>query len=195
MGIKEITSIVTACVGVAGLIGLYLTWYNIRGVRLWNTLNAAFTFLPDPLQLESVEGELDKAIGFWRNDSPLDMETVKALIGDLEDSKLESFRKKDANGNSLETLSECRERMIGIGRKLKLYINQIEMYCAGINSGVVDNDLAFHIYFFKFKRHHNKLSNYTTYLRNKIGHKSIFEEFDRVVSTWDNSPSLQRRYR
>jgi hypothetical protein len=194
MTIQEVTSIITTCVAVAGLVGLFLTWYNIRGVRLWNKLNSAFTFLPNPLELETVEGELDRAIGFWHNDTPLDDQTIRALMGDLRDDEYEKFRTKKSDGTPTETLLECRERMISLGRKLKLYVNQIEMYCAGVNSGVVDNEVAFYIYNFKFQRHHDKLAQYIEYIRHRKGSKAIFFEFDSVVRKWSASEKLKKRY-
>src|SRR5260221_12421512 len=136
--LKDIAPIVGACVAVLGLTGLYLTWLSIRRVYQWNRLNAAFTFFPNPLDLDTLEGELDKALAFWRSDAPLDVAVIQALFGDLDLQDYKRFCKAGASEAESESVEDCRSRMMEAGRKLKLYLNLIETYCAAINAGLAD---------------------------------------------------------
>ena len=185
---KEIAPLVSNILTAVGLVGLFLTAYQILSTRRWNKVHLAFTFLPHPLELEELEAELDQAISFWRKDTPLEEQTVKALTGDLDANGYKAICR---NG---ETDDECKERHLSIGRKLKLYINLIELYCTAINSGVVSEQAALHLYRYKFNRHNDKVRKYIDHLRLTKGNNTILCEFDRVLKRWSNPSYIPTLY-
>ena len=180
--------IVGNCLTTLGLVGLLLTAYQIRGARLWNKLNAAFSFLPNPLELENIEAELDQTIGFWRKDAPIDEKLAKAFTGDLDDKEYSFYALTD------EKPEQTKERMLAIGRKLKLYVNLLEMYCIAINAGVVDEEVAFHIYRFKFAKHNRKLTKYVEHIRRKHNDDSIYCEFTAHINKWETRKGTKKRF-
>jgi len=185
---KEYAPLISNVLTALGLMGLLIAAFQLRSSRLWNRLHSAFTFLPNPLELESIEAELDESIGFWRKDAPIDEKLAKALFGDLEDTELTKL------GRPKEELTETKRRHLAIGRKLKLYVNLIEMYCVAINAGVVDRDVAFHIYRFKFTKHYRKLEMYIKYVRTKQHDDSIYCELTEVVRKWNAKTGTKKRF-
>jgi len=136
-----------------------------------NTLSAANLVLPIRSNLKSLEGELDKAIGFWPMIHLLDMETSKSPDWNLEDtngkgafSKKMPMEKKNPPPLGYHDLIGTNER---IGRTEALYKSDRDVLCR-YEPGVFDNDLHSYL-LLQVQRHHNKLSPYTTYLRNNIG--------------------------
>lgn len=190
--LKDIATIVSACVGVFGLVGLYLTWFSIRGVREWNRLNAAFTFFPNPLDLDVLEGDLDKSLGFWRSSAPLEVHMVQALFGDIDLSEYAKYQQNSGAGP--ESIDQCRERMLEIGRKLKLYLNLIETYCAAVNAGVADERAAKHIFKTKFIHHRAKLTHFVPYIRDIKGSVTVLSEFTTVAKRWEAESKFLKLY-
>jgi hypothetical protein len=161
--------------------------------RTWNKLNATYNLLPTPVELEKIESEIDDVTKFWTRDEKFNDIEVKALCG-LEKISSDEVKTIKANDQSDDDAIILWSRT---GRKLKLYINLIEMYCAAINCGVVDSEVAKHVYGFKFNRHHNKLQSYITYLRNMKKDNSIYIELEKVTKAWypQNTPeSVAKKY-
>jgi hypothetical protein len=180
-------SVANAAMAIAvfiGLGGLYFAHSQLREARqqvisakIWNKLHFTFTFLPNPLEFESIEKELDETIGLWKRKvtEPYGECEAKALAGvELADNDKQWMSRKYGE--------EWQNSWDVAGRKLKLYLNLIEVYCAAINAGVADSDTAKSMYAYKFRAHYQKLENYIKQVRVAKDDINIFFEFECVIT-------------
>jgi len=182
---------ISAVASVLGLFSLLLIYRQLRETRVWNKLHFTYTFFPDPLEFAELEIFLDDRIAFWKRDSPLTELEVRALIGK------EKLRKKE-----LKTLSksfcgtanqeDAKAELYEAGRKLKIYINQVESYCAAINSGIIDSNTAKQVYAYKFKRAYEKALPWINKLRSMKHEDSIYIELVNVLNRWFPTPKGQQ---
>ena len=136
---------ISAIATTLGLISLLLIAKQLRDTRIWNKLHFTYTFFPDSQEFEGLEVFLDERIKFWQRDPALTQLEVKALIGKEKLTEAE-IQILSANFDSTVEPENCAKELLESGRKLKIYLNQIEYYCAAISSGIVDSDSAKNIY-------------------------------------------------
>lgn len=176
-----------------GLISLLLIFWQIYSARKWNKLHFTYTFFPDPFQLEEVESFLDHVIRFWKIDEPLSEIEVKAIMtpDDLTGDEVKKIGEnidEEVNGeNVLRLLNEA-------GRKLKLYMNQIETYCAAIRAGVIDSESAKMVYGYKFMRTYQRAKPWIDKFRLKKNEPSLYIEIENVLKMWSSVESQKKKY-
>jgi hypothetical protein len=185
---------ITAITAVLGLLSLGLIFWQIRSTRIWKKLHFTYTFFPSPAEFEDLEVFLDERIMFWRRDNPLTGLQVKALIGkdrllDKEKGELaETFGPRADKENVEQELYEA-------GRKLKLYMNQIETYCAAISSGIIDADSAKNVYSYKFRRAYEKALPWIKEMRSIKNEPGLYIEIKKALDIWyPNLKGQEKKY-
>ncbi|MCB1193551.1 MAG: DUF4760 domain-containing protein [Leptospiraceae bacterium] len=168
------------------LISLILIVKQIRDTRVWNKIHFTYTFFPDALAFESIEVFLDKRISFWKRDSPLTETEVKALLGksELRDDELHLLGKAFDSTIKKDGIDDIKNELSEAGRKLKLYMNQIESYCAAISSGVIISETAKNIYSYKFKRAYEKAKPWIDELRRRTNEQGLYIELQKTIKEW-----------
>ncbi|MBI4797406.1 MAG: DUF4760 domain-containing protein [Desulfarculus sp.] len=183
---------IQAIVGILMLITIGLVWWQVVSFKKWNALNAAFTYLPNPLDYEKIESQLDEVIGFWKRKDSLSELEVNALLmpEELTDKEINKLAEKWTLGNAFrdQFMKTCNEQ----NRKLKLYINMLESYCCAINLGVVDERAARVYYEYKFISHHLKVEPYINKMRTLLADNTIWCEFDNTVKKWKPTPQTKK---
>jgi hypothetical protein len=175
---------VIAVCSILGLITIGIAAFQLWDNRQWNRLQFTYTFFPNSIEFDELETYLDSTIKFYvRADALTDIE-AKALLGREQLTVQECLQIKQQFNK--ESLSDkiIANRMRKAGRKLKLYLNQIEVYCAAANAGVIDIEAARHLYAYKFKRAWTKSASYVSQIRSLSGDQSIYVELERVISAW-----------
>jgi len=157
------------------------------------------------MELEGIENEIDKVIGFWRRSDPLHSFEVKLMLEKkITDNeyhliweRLPPSRKRDLLVKAGEKEPQnpdpdfkkkyqlfVDETFLETRRKLNLYLNQIENYCLVINRGVISSKVAYELYSHKFPGHFRKAQTYIDTVRKEKGDPSIYCEFEKVVTRW-----------
>lgn len=183
---EAITAISTTC----GLLSLYLIYKQLKDARIWNKLHFTYTFFPDSLEFEELEIFLDERISFWKRDSALTDTEVKALIGKESLTEDELKLLSNAFGPTAKKENAAQE-LYEAGRKLKLYMNQIEYYCAAISAGIVDAESAKNIYSYKFKRAYEKALPWIKEIRQMKHEPAIYIEISKTLTLWHPEPNGQ----
>ena len=181
---------ISAIATTLGLISLLLIFKQLRDTRVWNKLHFTYTFFPDSQEFEELEVFLDERIKFWQRDSALTQLEVKARIGKekLTEAEMKTLAE---NFDSCVEYKDCAKELLESGRKLKIYLNQIEYYCAAISSGIIDSDSAKNIYCYKFKRAHEKSLPWIEDVRKTKNEASIYIETTKVLNKWFPPPKGQ----
>lgn len=182
---------ISAVAAVLGLLSLLLIYKQLRDARVWNKLHFTYTFFPNSKEFEELEIFLDERISFWQRDSALTSTEVKALLGrekltESEITKLcENF---DANVSK----ENCAKELLEAGRKLKIYLNELEYYCAAVSSGIVDSESAKNIYSYKFKRAYEKALPWIEEVRKMKNEPTILIEITKTLNKWFPTPKGQK---
>lgn len=189
--IVENAEAITAVAASLGLLSLLLIFKQLRDSRLWNKLHFTYTFFPNPLEFEAIEVFLDERISFWKRDSAISDLEVKALIAkesltDDEKKKLSESFGPDADK------SKAEQELYEAGRKLKLYMNQIEAYCAAISSGIIDSESAQHVYGYKFRRAYEKALPWIEKVRSHKNEPCLYIEIAKILTKWNPAPKGQK---
>ncbi len=174
---------ITAISAVLGLLSLGLIFWQIRSTRIWNKLHFTYTFFPSPADFEGLEVFLDERIMFWRRDNPLSSLQVKALIGKEKLSDEEKLKLAECFGTRANK-EKVEEELYEAGRKLKLYMNQIETYCAAISSGIIDADSAKNVYSYKFRRAYDKALPWIKEMRSIKNEPGVYIEIEKALKMW-----------
>ena len=184
---------IVAIASSLGLLSLLLIFWQVYSARKWNKLHFTYTFFPNPFQLEDLESFLDGVIRFWKRDEPLDNVEVKAIVTpdqlsetDISNIKA-NFDEEKKDGNIISLLIET-------GRKLKLYMNQIESYCAAIKSGIIDSESAKMVYGYKFKRAYHKAKPWIEKIRTKKNEPMLYIEIENVLKDWFPEESQRKKF-
>ena len=182
---------ITAVATTIGLISLLLIFKQLRDARLWNKLHFTYTFFPNQLEFEAMEIFLDERISFWKRDDPFSPLEVKALIGK---TPLTDDEKKSLSLSFGPTANRdiAEQEIYEAGRKLKLYMNQIESYCAAISSGVIDSESAKHLYRYKFKRAYEKALPWIKQLCSLRNEEGFYIETKKTLNKWYPVPRGQK---
>ena len=183
-------SAITAISSLLGLISLFLIFKQLRDSRLWNKLHFTYTFFPNPLEFEAIEVFLDERILFWKRDTPITDLEVKALIGKESLSEDEKKKLSESLGPTAN-MDKVDQELYEAGRKLKLYMNQIESYCAAISSGIIDSESAKHVYMYKFHRAYEKALPWIEKVRSIKNEPSLYIETAKVLNKWNPVPKGQ----
>lgn len=182
---------ISAVAAVLGLFSLLLIYKQLRDARVWNKLHFTYTFFPNSKEFEELEIFLDERINFWQRDSALTALEVKALLGKeslTENEKKELCENFDANVSQ----ENCAKELLEAGRKLKIYLNEIEYYCAAVSSGIVDSESAKNIYSYKFKRAYEKALPWIEEVRRMKNEPSILIEITKTLNEWFPTPKGQK---
>lgn len=182
---------ITAVSTSLGLLSLVLIFKQLRDSRLWNKLHFTYTFFPNPLEFEAMETFLDERISFWKRDLELSDLEVKALIGNKPLTAEEKKKLSESFGPSADK-SKVDQEMYEAGRKLKLYLNQIESYCAAISSGIIDSESARHVYSYKFHRAYEKALPWIKKIRSLKNEQEIYIETEKILDKWYPAPEGQK---
>ena len=182
---------ITAISSLLGLISLILIFKQLRDSRLWNKLHFTYTFFPNPLEFEAIEVFLDERISFWKRDTAITNIEVKALIGKEPISDDEKKKLSESFGPTAEK-SKVAQELYEAGRKLKLYMNQIEAYCAAISSGIIDSESAQHVYEYKFRRAYEKALPWIEKVRSIKNEPRLYIETAKVLNKWNPVPKGQK---
>lgn len=182
---------ISAVAAVLGLFSLLLIYKQLRDARIWNKLHFTYTFFPNSKEFEELEIFLDERIDFWQRDSALTALEVKALLGK---ESLTENEKKDLCGSFDANVSQenCAKELLEAGRKLKIYLNEIEYYCAAVSSGIVDSESAKNIYSYKFKRAYEKAFPWIEEVRKMKNAPSILIEITKTLNEWFPAPKGQK---
>jgi hypothetical protein len=178
---------ITAIATCLGLLSLLLIFKQLRDARIWNKLHFTYTFFPNSQELEDLEVFLDGRIKFWQRDSALSELEVKALVG-KESLTEDDIKKLSESFDSSVKKEDCVKELVESGRKLKIYLNQIEYYCAAISSGIVDSNSAKNIYCYKFRRGYEKSLPWIQAVRRIKNEPSIYIETTKVLNKWFPPP-------
>lgn len=195
---EYLTAYVAYAVGVAA-------WLQFIYYKYSSKKDAALNYFPRPMELERIENEIDKVIGFWRRPDPLHSFEVKLMLEKkiteneyhLIWERLPPSRKRDLMAKAGEKKVESPdpefkkkyqlfidETFLETRRKLNLYLNQIENYCLAINRGVISGKVAYELYSHKFPGHFRKAQTYIDIVRKEKADPSIYCEFEKVVTRW-----------
>lgn len=174
---------ISAIAAILGLVSLFLILKQIRDSRLWNKLHFTYTYFPNPREFEEIEMFLDERIAFWKRDDPLNEIEVRVLIGKGNVSNEDLQNLAESFGPSAKK-DKAEQELYEAGRKLKLYLNQIEGYCAAIQAGVVDSDSAKRLYAYKFRRTYERALPWIVKLRSIMNEDSIYIEMEEVLNKW-----------
>lgn len=183
---------ITAITSMIGLISLLLIYKQLRDSRIWNKLHFTYTFFPNPCEFEEIEIFLDERISFWKRDSPISELEVKALLGRETLTKEEQDTLAQGFGPSVDK-TKTEWELLEAGRKLKLYMNQIESYCAAISCGIIDSESAKCLYHYKFKRAYERALPWIEKFRSVRNEASIYIETAKVLNEWYPVPKGQEK--
>jgi hypothetical protein len=183
--------ILSAVATTIGLASLFLIYKQLRDARAWNRLHFTYTFFPDSQEFEELEIFLDRRLKFWLREPPLSNLEVKAMIGRESLSEIEKDELCQRFDKSVKK-ENCEQELIEAGRKLKIYLNQIEYYCAAVSSGIVDSDSAKNIYCYKFKRAYEKALPWISEIRRQRNEPSIFIEMTKTLNAWFPPPEGEK---
>ena len=136
--------------------------------RKWNRMSMAFCHLPNSNELNSIEDNLNKSfIKLIDRTDPISNDDVDRLFSE--------------NGSEIKLL-------------LKNYLNELESYCAAINMGVVDEDVAIRVYGYKFVRHYLELEPFIERMRTHLNEASLYKELETIAKRWSKEPLLGKKY-
>ncbi|WP_160062931.1 DUF4760 domain-containing protein [Psychromonas sp. L1A2] len=183
--------IISTAVSILSLLSLFLIYKQLKDTKTWNKLHFTYTFFPDSKEFEELEIFLDDRLNFWQRDSALSDLEVKALLGKEnlnETEKNQLYEKFNKNINK----DDCAKELIDAGRKLKIYLNELEYYCAAVSSGVIDSESAKNIYSYKFKRAYEKALPWIEEVRKMKNETSIYIEITKILNNWHPSPAGQK---
>jgi hypothetical protein len=193
------------------LFGIFLAWLQFMFHKYNKKKEAAVTYFPRPLELEKIESEIDQIINFWKRKEPLDNYEVKLMTNKNIDNdeyrliwkKLSIPLRKEILDSSCLCCKKDEEIDISIldnyddkynpfidelyrqvRRKLNAYLNQIEAYCLAVNKGNIDLKSSKELYSHKFYSNFIKARPYIEMIRNDIGEKAIYLEFENVLKKW-----------
>ena len=189
--LTAISTLVAAVAAILALVSIVIATWRIVVDKKWNKLEFTYNFLPNPVELERIEKDIDEVIALWtRTESePLVISEVKALFS----RSLDPGEEKDMEQRHPEW---DKKKWASSGRKLKVYANLIEKYCAAINSGVADSDAAKDVYGFKFKAMYTKLVNYIEWVRKDRNENDLYIEWEHTVNNkWYPSTAVNRQKR
>ena len=180
---------------LVGACALGVATYQLRSAIRWNRLQAAFTYFPNPLSLEALENELDETIRFWSRKKALSDDECRLLLFQAEMTDLDAAAAIQAARETLRALgreppTDNREFLLEMrktGRKLKAYVNEVERYSAAVNSGVVDDSAAKHIYSAKFQGHYERLRELIKLVQKSRG-DTVYHELGVLADRWKSEP-------
>lgn len=184
----KIAQLIIAFCSTIALLSLYLIHKQLKDARTWNRLHFTYTFFPDSQEFEELEIFLDQRLKFWQRDPPLTDLEVKALIGKEALSEAEIAILVQRFDKSVPN-EECDKELLEAGRKLKIYLNQIEYYCSAVSSGIIDSETAKNMYCYKFKRAYEKALPWIVEVRRQRNEQRIFIEITKTLNMWFPSPS------
>ena len=134
----------------------------------WNRMNAALLHLPNVLELNDIEIDLNGSfIRLIDRTEPLSQQDIEKL--------------NDPQNNKIFIL-------------LKNYLNMLEFYCVAINFGLIDDDVAKAIYRHKFERHYTELEPFIQHIRAIRNSNTIFSEFQETIERWRQGRAPHKRY-
>ena len=167
--------------------------YSILNVWICFSPNFTYTFFPDPLQFAELESFLDGVILFWKRDEPLSELEVKAIVTPSELSEPDIEKLKENFSEDVKN-NDAPKLFIETERKLKLYLNQIESYCAAIRTGIIDSESAKMLYGYKFKRSFNKAKPWIEKIRTTKNEPTLYIEIENVLREWFPEKSQKRKF-
>jgi len=100
------------------------------------------------------------------------------LVDSLEDEKVKFKTKLSAEELQILESSTISKR------HAKNLLNDIERYCAAIQTGAVDDDLAFHLYHERFIRKYDVMSPFIDSLRSENNADELLIEFEKTALNW-----------
>ncbi len=152
----DIAPIVQAVTSFAGVIGLFLVWYQIKATNEWNRANAQHDLLSN---LPS--WELETRV--WQILEPLE---------------------RDEHWHLNEIACPKIYENISDWVAVKTYLNKHEELCAAIGSNAVSERYAYNMHGAKIADTFGTFENYIAYLRKKSGDSSIYLELEKVATKW-----------
>jgi Domain of unknown function (DUF4760) len=182
---------IMALVSVLGLFSLVLIWYQIRKTRLWNILHFTYTFFPNPMEFEKEQDFLKSIIKSWRDYEHFSDLEIKAL---LEPETLTDEEKATIKNNFTFETTDVITSLKTANRKLVANLNQIELYCAAIKTGVVDSDTAAAHYDFKFTSIFHTVNPWIKKMRESRKEPEIFIEFEKIIDDWNPKKKQKKMY-
>lgn len=193
--LNENANTIIAISSTLSLLSLLLIFWQIYSARKWNKLHFTYTFFPNSLEFDELESFLDNVIRFWKRDEPLEEVEVKALVcpENLTDKELQQIIENFSG--KIKNEDDPQKVLIEANRKLKIYLNQIEAYCAAIQTGIIDSEAAKMLFGYKFKRSFNKAKPWIDKLRTIKNEPSLYIEIENVLKKWFPEKSQKKRFR
>lgn len=169
MNVERLSAFFTGLLALATLIAATAIGVGIAQVRearkalkdnrAWNRMNAAMTYMPVPDIIrhdweEKLEGTFLRFIS--RND-PLSPEEVTRL----------------------NHADEAETRFL-----LRAYLNILECYCAAVNAGLAEAEIARRLWGYKILRHFNELKPYIEHARHTTNNSDLYNEIEALCKVW-----------
>ena len=157
--ISALSALVSAVVGIVLLFQIALAKKQLYNSINWNKINATFTYLTDAVIMER-----ERATA----------ESLKKIDIDLY-SRREPVSEQQANSILHDT---------NTNREVKDFLNVFEGYATAINSGAIDENLAYHLRADRFIRHFEIFKSFINASRNQLQNEMYWIEMERIYRKW-----------
>jgi hypothetical protein len=152
-------SVITAATSVILLVGLLLTWQQLRNSHHWNKMNATFTYFQttEYLRLDKCAAEELRKVG-------VELHTIKHPL---------SSQEVDAIWHSITAFS-C----------LKDLLNFLEDFAAAVAADAIDDATAYRMMSSIVIRYGDVFSPFFTRRRTELDDKDVHIELERLAMNW-----------
>jgi uncharacterized protein DUF4760 len=147
---------------------VYFVRGQLKDTRQWNRMTFALDYLARRERIADIELLLNNSfVRLIDRTEPLSAEEVARLFTDAE-----------------------HETRFALSR----FLNALETYCAAVNSGIADEEVASHLYKHKFQRHYTELRPYIEHVRTLRNAPTLLWELEALVTKWGSRPVPKPRY-
>lgn len=151
----DVVPILTMLISLAGMIGLYLVWCQIKQTNSWNKINTQHTLLSDLPTEEQEKRFLEIYRGYKSSSDVTSKENAAEIYNDLDKHV-------------------C----------IKTVLNKYEHLCAAINAKTIDDDYAYSVHSARVIGIFKAFEQYIVLLRDKDKDLDIYLELEKVATLW-----------
>jgi hypothetical protein len=156
--VRDIVPILQLCIASLGLVSVILLWRQIKDAKHWNQINATFALVAHdrfvPFQREMYDAFGEEGISLLH-------------VRQLGEAELAAIARNDR-----------------LQRAVINYLNYVDSFCAGVNYGALENDLAYAL----FSEHIlDAWYTFQPYIKMQQDHTpvDIFLEAEKLAGSWD----------
>lgn len=153
----DIAPIVQAITSLAGVLGLFLVWHQIRVTNEWNRANTQHTLLSN-LPSKDLEDQV------WKLLEPLE---------------------KDEHWHLRPNACPMIYDNISDWVAVKTYLNKHEQLCAAINANAVNERYAYDVHGAKIVDVFRTFETYIEYARTRAKDQALYLELEKIASRWE----------